>query len=176
MPCNYQHLYFAIVVAAASLQKQVQASEARAAGSEQAAGALQQDLASWQARYKRKDADLAAQHGKVAFPQKRLLACAPKKACVCACAPNKHMYETDCHVHAAAVGMVLTTLLLKVSSSQNVWPICWVRCYMSASVPRLTQADCVMFAARPPQQSPVNATCIYGILLHCNQMADMAIA
>lgn len=45
---------------------------------------------------------------------------------------------------------------------------------MSAFVPRLTQADCVMFAARPPQQSPANATCIYGILLHCNQMADMA--
>lgn len=117
MPCNYQHLCFAIVVAAASLQKQVQASEARAAGSEQAAGALQQDLASWQARCKRKDADLAAQHGKVTFPRKRLLACAPNKACICACAPNKRMYVTDCHVHATAVGTVLTTLLLKVSSS-----------------------------------------------------------
>lgn len=39
--------------------------EARAGASEQAAAALQQDLASWQARYKRKDADLAAQTGKV---------------------------------------------------------------------------------------------------------------
>ena len=49
----------------ASLQKQVQLAEARAAAQQQTAAALQQDVASWQARCKRKDADLAAQAGKV---------------------------------------------------------------------------------------------------------------
>lgn len=52
-------------LAAASMQKQVQVAEAKSAAKEQAAAALQQDVASWQARYKRKDADLAAQAAKV---------------------------------------------------------------------------------------------------------------
>lgn len=54
-----------VALAVASLQKQVQVAEARAVAKEQTAAALQQDVASWQARCKRRDADLAAQAGKV---------------------------------------------------------------------------------------------------------------
>jgi len=49
----------------AGMQKQVQGREARAACAEQAVAALQQDVASWQARYKKKDAELASQAAKV---------------------------------------------------------------------------------------------------------------
>ena len=54
-----------VALAVASLQKQVQVAEAKAAAKEQTAAALQQDVASWQARCKRRDADLAALAGKV---------------------------------------------------------------------------------------------------------------
>ena len=46
-------------------QKQVNAVEGRALASEQTAAALQQDVANWQGRFKKKDAELAAQTAKV---------------------------------------------------------------------------------------------------------------
>ena len=49
----------------ASLQKQTHMGAAKAVANDQAVAALQQDLASWQARYKRKDAELAAHTSKV---------------------------------------------------------------------------------------------------------------
>ena len=73
----------AVTVAVGRLQKQVQMSEARAAAGEQAAAALQQDLANWQARFKRKDADLAAQTSKVITGLESQLRCA-----VCASTPR----------------------------------------------------------------------------------------
>ena len=51
--------------AAAVLQRQAQSHEARALSAEQAAAALQQDVANWQGRYKKKDAELAGHASKV---------------------------------------------------------------------------------------------------------------
>ncbi|DBA86183.1 TPA: hypothetical protein ACH3X1_005692 [Trebouxia sp. C0004] len=53
----------------AALQRQAQSSEGRALGAEQTVAALQQDLVSWQARYKKKDCELASQTSKVAMMQ-----------------------------------------------------------------------------------------------------------
>ena len=47
------------------MQKQVHNHEARALAAEQAAAALQQDVANWQGRYKKRDAELASQKAKV---------------------------------------------------------------------------------------------------------------
>lgn len=54
-----------MLCAVAALQKQAQGYEARALSAEQAAAALQQDVANWQGRYKKKDAELAGQASKV---------------------------------------------------------------------------------------------------------------
>ena len=47
------------------MQRQAQSSEGRALGAEQTVAALQQDLASWQGRYKKKDCELTSQTAKV---------------------------------------------------------------------------------------------------------------
>ena len=119
----------------ASLQKQLQVSEARAAGSEQAAAALQQDLSSWQARYKRKDADLATQTGKVIFLPMGLLVDALIKPCICA--PNRRMCVTLSHSDTAACSLPTFTSALNFGWCQHVGPTCCVHCYTSAFVSRL---------------------------------------
>ncbi len=57
------------------MQRQAQGSEGRALGAEQTVAALQQDLASWQGRYKKKDCELASQTSKVHTDCLKCLCC-----------------------------------------------------------------------------------------------------